>query len=194
MEIAGEGIPTYLWSLSVKEGQSPTDVGSERVAREDTNFSYRNAVVVQEGGEVVAMMLAYRLPQSSDAVDLDELPEVVRPLIELELLAPGSFYINALATLPEYRRQGLGFRLLATANDAATEAGCEESSLEVFEQNEGAVRLYERHGYRIIARRAAVPHDCHPYDGDIVLMTRRVVPDGHVNLVDARVQQESSEH
>jgi ribosomal protein S18 acetylase RimI-like enzyme len=45
-------------------------------------------------------------------------------------------------------------------------AGCEESSVEVFEQNEGAVRLYERHGFRIVARRPVVPQPCYPYGGD----------------------------
>lgn len=175
MEIAGEGIPTYLWSLSAKEGQQPIDVGTERARREDASFSYRNAVVVEQDSEVVAMVLAYRLPEAEEAVDLDELPELLRPLVELELLVPQTFYINALATLPEYRGQGLGSELLEVANRLALEASCDELSLEVFEQNEGAVRLYERYGYRIVARLPVVPHPCYPYDGDVVLMTRKVV-------------------
>ena len=54
-------------------------------------------------------------------------------------------------------------------------AGCEESSVEVFEQNEGAVRLYERHGFRIVARRPVVPQPCYPYGGDGVLVTRSAI-------------------
>jgi ribosomal protein S18 acetylase RimI-like enzyme len=176
MDIAGEGIPAYLWSLSAKEGQPPIDVGTERATREGTNFSYRNAVVAEQDGEVVGMVLAYRLPEAEETANLDELPELLRPLVELELLVPRTFYINALATLPEYRGQGLGSELLEVANRLALESGCDELSLEVFEQNEGAVRLYERHGYRISARRPVVPHPCYPYDGDVVLMTRKVVP------------------
>jgi ribosomal protein S18 acetylase RimI-like enzyme len=56
----------------------------------------------------------------------------------------------------------------------ASEAGCNKLSLEVFEQNEGAVRLYERHGYREIVRLPAVTHSIYSYDGDVVLMTRNV--------------------
>jgi ribosomal protein S18 acetylase RimI-like enzyme len=175
MELAGEGIPTYLWSLSAKDEQRPIDVGAERAAREDGNFSYRNAAVAEENGEVAALLLAYRLPEAEEIVDLDGLPELLRPLVEMELLVPGTFYVNALATLPEHRGRGLGSRLLDAANALAAEAGCDELSLEVFEQNEGAVRLYERHGYRIVARRPVVPHPCYPYDGDAVLMTRSVV-------------------
>jgi ribosomal protein S18 acetylase RimI-like enzyme len=172
MNIAGHGLPAYVWSLSADEGQEPIEVGTERAAREDGNFSYRNAVVAEEGGEVVAMVLAYRLPEAGEE-SLDELPEVLRPLLELELLAPGTFYVNGLATLPGYQGRGLGSKLLNVASALAAEAGCDELSMQVFEQNENAVRLYERHGYRTVARRPAVPHPSYPYGGDVLLMTRR---------------------
>jgi ribosomal protein S18 acetylase RimI-like enzyme len=175
MDIAGHGLPAYLWSLSAAEGQEPLNVGTVRAASESGNFSYRNAVVAEDSGEAVAMVLAYRLPE--EAVDLDETPELIRPLVELELLAPGTFYVNGLATLPGYRGRGLGSKLLEAARVMATEAGCDELSIEVFEQNEGAVRLYESHGYRTVARRPAVPHPSYPYDGDVLLMTRKVARD-----------------
>jgi ribosomal protein S18 acetylase RimI-like enzyme len=105
-------------------------------------------------------------------VNLNELPDLLRPLEELELKVPGTFYINALATYPEYRGLGLGTTLLEAAHALASEAGCEELSLEVFGQNEGAVRLYERYGYREIARLPTVPHPIYQYEGNIVLMTR----------------------
>ena len=47
-------------------------------------------------------------------------------------------------------------------------------NFDVFDENEGAVRLYERYGYREIARLPVVPHPIYPYDGDVVLMTRSV--------------------
>ena len=174
MDIAGHGLPAYAWSLSAREGQEPMDAGTERAAREDGNFSYRNAVVAEEDGEVVAMVLAYRLPDVGEDAVLDEVPEVLRPLLELELLAPGTFYVNGLATLPGYRGRGLASRLLEAARALAAEAGCDELSIQVFEQNEGALRLYERHGYRIVARRRAVPHPSYPYDGDVLMLTRKV--------------------
>jgi ribosomal protein S18 acetylase RimI-like enzyme len=174
MDIAGHGLPAYAWSLSAREGQEPIDAGTERAAREDGNFSYRNAVVAEEDGEVVAMVLVYRLPDVGEDGGLDEVPEVLRPLLELELLAPGTFYVNGLATLPGYRGRGLASRLLEAARALAAEAGCDELSIQVFEQNEGALRLYERHGYRIVARRRAVPHPSYPYDGDVLLLTRKV--------------------
>jgi ribosomal protein S18 acetylase RimI-like enzyme len=173
IEYAGDGIPGYLWSQSAKEGQPPIEVGIERVLREEANFSYRNAVVAEVDGRVAAMMLAYRLPEQSE-VNLEELPDLLRPLEELEQKVPGTFYVNALAAYPEYRGLGLGTKLLEAAHALASEAGCEELSLEVFDQNEDAVRLYERHGYREIARLPAAPHPIYQYEGHILLMTRSV--------------------
>ena len=174
-DLAGHGIPGYLWSQSAKEGQPSIEVGIERVLREDANFSYRNAVVAEVDGRVAALMLAYPLPEHSD-VNLDEVPDLVRPLEELEQRVPGTFYINIIATYPEYRGMGLGTKLLEAAPALASGAGCSELSLQVFEQNEGALRLYERHGYREIARLPAVPHPSYPYEGYIVLMTRSADP------------------
>jgi ribosomal protein S18 acetylase RimI-like enzyme len=173
-EFAGGGIPGYLWSQQAKEGQPPIEVGIERVTREDATFSYRNAVVAEVDERVAAMMLVYRLPEDQDDTDLDELPDLLRPFVELELRVPGSFYINALATYPEHRGRGLGTKLLEAAHTLASEAGCEILSLEVFGQNEAPLRLYERHGFQAVARLAVMPHPGYPYDGDVVLMTRKV--------------------
>lgn len=174
VDIAGDGVPSHLWSRSANSGQSPVEVGVERVSRENANFSYRNAMVAEVEGTVAAMMLAYRLPDEQDDVDPDELPDLIRPLVQLELEVPGSFYINALAAYPEYRGLGLGTRLLEAAHTLASEAACETLSLEVFERNEGAVRLYERHGYQEAARLPTVPHPSFSYEGDVVLMTQSV--------------------
>jgi len=172
---AGHGIPGYLWSRSAEGGQPRIEIGIERVLREDANFSYLNAVVAEVDGGVAALMLAYPLPEHSD-VNLDEVPDLVRPLEKLEQRVPGTFYINILATYPQYRGMGLGTKLLKAAHALASGAGCSELSLQVFEQNEDAVRLYERRGYREIARLPAVPHQSYPYEGYVVLMTRSVAP------------------
>ena len=49
-----------------------------------------------------------------------------------------------------------------------------ELSLIVFEQNAGAKRLYERHGFREVDRRPAVPHELIYYRGDALLMVAGV--------------------
>ncbi len=47
-------------------------------------------------------------------------------------------------------------------------------SLIVFEQNAGAVRLYEREGFRVVDRAAVVPHGLIQHTGDVLLMAMEV--------------------
>ena len=172
--IAGEGIPAYFWAQSAKQEQPIEAVGAARLLSEKDNFSYRNVHVAVIDDNVAAMILAYRLPDADNAEDLDELPEFIRPLVELEQCVPASFYINMIATYPQYRNMSIGTKLMSIVDRLASDAGCSISSIEVFDQNEGALRLYQRLGYKIIEKRQVVPHTCHLYDGHILLLTHHV--------------------
>jgi ribosomal protein S18 acetylase RimI-like enzyme len=172
--IAGEGIPAWFWKQSAAEAQDIEDVGAKKLLSESDNFSYRNAHVAEIDGKVAGMILGYRLPDEENAEDLDELPEFIRPMVELEQCVPSSFYINMLATFPQYRNMSIGTKLMGIVDRLASDADCSISSLEVFDQNEGALRLYQRLGYEIAEKRRVVPHECHPYDGELLLLTRHV--------------------
>ena len=173
--IAGEGIPAWFWKQSAAEAQNVEDAGAAKLLSETDNFSYRNVHVAVIDGKVAGMILAYRLPDVDDAEDLDELPEFIRPLVELEQCVPGSLYINMIATFPQYRNMSIGTKLMGIVDRLANDAACSISSLEVFEQNTGALRLYQRLGYEVADKRRVVPHECHPYDGELLLLTRKVV-------------------
>ena len=60
----------------------------------------------------------------------------------------GEGYVTNVAVLPEYRRNGIGERLVRAAVDGARARGCEFLSLEVRVGNETAIRLYEKLGFR----------------------------------------------
>ena len=122
VDIAGEGLPAYLWSTLKAPGQSILEVGRERAARETGGFSYRNAVVAEVDGEIAACLVGYRLDDPYELGNLNEIPELVRPLVLLEAKAPGSWYVNVLATFPEFRRQGLGAALLGCVTVTALES------------------------------------------------------------------------
>lgn len=170
--IAGEGIPEYFWSQSLEEGQDAVDVGALRAASETGNFSYRNASVAMVEDMVAGMVLAYRLPDEEQNPDLDAFPEFLRPVIELERCVPGSFYVNMLAVYPECRQRGLGTTLMATVDRLTVEAKCSVTSIQVFEENDGALRLYERLGYRTVDERPVVPHPCQVHGGRVFLMIK----------------------
>lgn len=58
-------------------------------------------------------------PEAPEAPDYDTLPAMFVPAQDLENLAPGTWYLNALATCPEFRGRGYGARLLALAERLA---------------------------------------------------------------------------
>jgi ribosomal protein S18 acetylase RimI-like enzyme len=178
VDIAGEGMPSFMWSQMREPGQSVFEVGRARAARETGAFSFRNAQVAEIGGDVAACLVDYRLDDPYDTGDLAKLPELVRPLVVLEAKAPGSWYVNVLAAFPEFRGQGIGARLLALAEERGRAQGATAASIIVASENEGAVRLYARTGYRETARAPVVEFpgcaQIRQLGGDWVLMVKPI--------------------
>jgi ribosomal protein S18 acetylase RimI-like enzyme len=153
VNFAGENLPLYLWTRMAEAGESAWDVGRRRAMRETGSFSYRNATVAEAGGRVVAALIGYPLPDRPEPIDYDQMPPMFVPLQELENLPPGTWYVNVLATYPDYRRQGYGTRLLAIAERLAAASRRSGLSIIVSDANAGARRLYERCGCSEVARR-----------------------------------------
>ena len=76
----------------------------------------------------------------------------IRMLLNLLLLADGTkgdeFVVDSLAVDPACRGRGVGTALLRKAEERARSIGKRMMSLGVIGENEGAIRLYERLGYR----------------------------------------------
>ena len=170
--MAGEGIPAYLWGRMAGAGEDVMGFGARRVAQDEGGFSYTNAHVAEWDGEIAGMLLGYRLPDPYEMGPIEEIPAVVRPLLGLEALVPGSWYVNAVATDVIYRGQGVGRDLMKKAEELAEASTAEALSLIVAEENVPARQLYERLGYQVHARRPIVPFPhCH-YTGDWILMKK----------------------
>ena len=80
-----------------------------------------------------------------DMVSLDD--PIHRPRRYLE--------VDELAVLPEYRRLGIGRRLMEEAERIAAARGIPTVELHVWEVNDQARAFYDRLGYRTIRRRLA---------------------------------------
>jgi ribosomal protein S18 acetylase RimI-like enzyme len=156
VNFAGEGLPLYLWAKMAEAGESAWDVGRRRALRATGSFSYRNSTVAETGGRVIAALIGYPLPDRPEAIDYGQMPPMFVPLQELENLAPATWYVNVLASYPEYRNRGYGSRLLAIAERLAAAAGSSGLSIIVSDANVGARRLYERCGCSEVARRPMV--------------------------------------
>ncbi len=160
VNMAGEGMPYYLWSLSAADGESGWDVGRQRAQRESGAYTYRNTVVRRvdgrDDGSVAAMLTGYPLGDEPDPDGWNDLPPMFVPLQELEDLVPGTWYVNILASYPEHRGKGYGRALLGIAEQLAALSLRRGLSIIVSDGNTGARRLYERSGYVEIAARPMV--------------------------------------
>jgi ribosomal protein S18 acetylase RimI-like enzyme len=159
VNMAGEGIPLYVWTRMAEPGQSPWDVGRERARRETGAFSYRNAIVREQDGEVVACLVGYPLEARTAPADDSEIPPMFVPMQQLEDMVPGTWYVNVLATYPEHRGRGYGRGLLEIAEAIAAGCGLHGMSIIVADSNVGARRLYERQGYHERDSRPMVKED-----------------------------------
>lgn len=171
VNMAGEGLPFYLWSQLASEGQSAWEVGQERAKRESGGFSYRNTIVRVESGHVIAALIGYPLDDHPEPVDYSSLAPMFSPLQELEDMAPGTWYVNVLATYPEYRGKGIGTELLSIAEAIARDTGKLGLSIIVADTNLAARRLYENAGYREIASRPLIKEQFkHPGEHWVLLV------------------------
>jgi ribosomal protein S18 acetylase RimI-like enzyme len=157
VNMAGEGLPLYLWAQMAQEGEDPWSVGRARARREEGSFSYRNASIIERDGAVAACLIGYPLADEPETVDEANMPAMFVPLQQLENLAPGTWYVNVLASYPQHRKQGLGAALLQHAETLAAMTSAKRGmSVIVADNNIGARRLYERMGYRQLADRPMV--------------------------------------
>ena len=158
VDFAGEGLASHIWARNAQPGETVAAIGRRRALREEGAFSYRNAVVADEGAGAVAALIGYALGDAPEAIGPD-FPPMFVPLQELENMACGTWYINVLAAYPEHRGKGYGSRMIDIAQRLSEETGRKGLSLIVPDANEGARRLYARAGFREVAARAMVKED-----------------------------------
>ena len=168
MQIAADGMADYTWSTLAEPGDDLLDVGEQRLARIGAPMSFENATFAELDG----MMLGFAVPDGDVPVAGPDADPVLAPLMELE--QPNSFYICALAVLEKRRGIGIGSVLLRAAERMAASQGFDTMSLIVFEQNVGALKLYQRAGYEEVARRPLIPHPLLRFTGDALLVAKKL--------------------
>ena len=168
--ISSDGVADYIWTKLAQPGENLLDVGQRRYEKENSLFSYQNCTLAILDKTIVGMLVAF--PIVVDETAEPEEDPVLAPYSKLE--ENNSYYICGVALFPEYRNRGIGSRLMNLAEIHSVTKGFTKLSLIVFEENIGAKRLYERLGYREIAREPIFPHPLIHYSGDAILMVKQV--------------------
>jgi ribosomal protein S18 acetylase RimI-like enzyme len=167
---ASEGFSFHFWKLLAGPDRDPWEVGRERVSSETVGVSYRNALIAEQAGTTIGVLIGYPLGEGSDHDDAAS--ALLVPLHELMSLAPNTWYVHVLAAYPEHRGGGLGTALLREADQRAAATGTRGLSLVTSDTNTGARRLYERYGFREAARRRMVKNGWQHPGTDWVLLTK----------------------
>lgn len=167
VDLASHGLARTFWAAAAEPGEDLLAVGARRARRDEGAFSWRNAMVAAFGGTVAGGLVAYRIGPVPEPVE--EAPPIVQPLVALENAAPGTWYVNVLATLPGFRRLGVARALL---EQAAVDAGGTTLSLVVADDNREARALYDAFGFVEAARRPVVRDGWETASRDWVLMLR----------------------
>tara|TARA_Y100001960_G_C14494701_1_gene738495 strand:- start:194 stop:793 length:600 start_codon:yes stop_codon:yes gene_type:complete len=143
-------------------------------SRPDGTTAIKHCLVAEDDGNVLGSIHAFPMDDMGDGPPDLLVSEDRYGLFEpfMKMHADGSYYIMAVSVYPDAQGHGTGSRLIAEAEDAARAKGFKQMSLNVFAENEGAVRLYRSLGYVECAREPAVPHDKIRYGGDVLLMVR----------------------
>ncbi len=121
-------------------------------------YTYRNCVVAEDAGRIVGKLHSYAWDDTAAVMPPDpNIPdERVAVIDAMAPPTPPSWHIEAMAVLPEYQGRGLGRRFIDIAKSQARAKNFDLLSLHVFENNKGAIRLYDHCGFRVVDR-APIP-------------------------------------
>jgi ribosomal protein S18 acetylase RimI-like enzyme len=131
-------------------------------------FGHENIhVVSQEDGTVLGILVSFCGRETSLWADFkaffkilnfnDFLRLMVKGTAINELLTskvgPDDYYLSNIAVDPLHRGQGVGTYILKNAFKLAEDKGCRRVILDVTFENVGALRLYERFGFRVYGKK-----------------------------------------
>lgn len=145
-------------------GEHYLDVLTDVAQADDTQYSWRFAIVAETEGRAVGAVVGY------DGARLYQLREGTlqvisartgrTPHIDDETEA-GEYYLDSVAVLPEYRGLGVGSALVDAFCERAFAEGAERVGLIVEEENPTAENLYLRQGFECVGERLFFGHKMH---------------------------------
>ena len=175
LDAAGRRIPSYFWSLYAAEGQSFFEFGVENIRTNDEGKSFhKNWKIAELDNKLLGAFFGFRVANPYPEINYDEEPEWWIPFLELEKIAAGSWLLQAISVLPEFRGQGHANALLARAEEEAKASGAKKITLQVEEINQIAFKTYTSNGYAELARRELIPFPFSQDTGDIILMGKNL--------------------
>ena len=142
----------WRYDERVRGTYDPLEVGRLDMLDETSEMNWRNASMAESDGEIVGMLLGYAEPDEMGPFP-GNLPGFLVPIVELEWLTAGHWFISMLGVHVPWRSHGVGSKLLALAEQKRVETQRRGLALIVEDHNVAARALYERMGFAVTASR-----------------------------------------
>ncbi len=152
-----EGIGFEIFENETEQNKDIAESIAPLAAREGTLYSYRNTRIAEVTGEVAGAFISYpgeyyhewrketfRNHPYFKNMDMDTMPDEA---------GPGEYYLDTLAVLPKFRRNGIGSGLM---KERIAQVQQEHPDLRITllvdPENLNGQRIYSRLGFQIIDR------------------------------------------
>lgn len=172
INIASDGTLEYLFRDLIPD-LTPVQIIANNLAADNYPHSYKSAIVAEFDRKIVGMSLSY-------PVDFHKItPEMTNffPVERLEHFQDfynnkieNSWFIDALCVARNYRKKGIGSKLIFLTKKKARENGYNILSLIVFADNINALKMYEKYGFKIVKRIDLKPDRLIPHQDGCFLM------------------------
>jgi ribosomal protein S18 acetylase RimI-like enzyme len=175
IDIASRGLLVWVWTQMTVQGQSALEVGRNRIRdREDLPSHFSKWTILENSADVIGGVAGYSIPTRYNPGDIAGLPSLYAPMLELEALAAGTWYLMALAVFPEFRRKGHATAMLEFAERKARGEEFSRMTIMVNSSNIDALRLYHRREFHEIATRPYIPFPGSRDSGEWILLEKQL--------------------
>lgn len=172
--VAGGGV--YEFQLDGLFGDAAlADVLASGICGAAGNFSHRHMIVAEDPAAGAAVGMAHGYPvEWTRTLDRSFIPaDRLAHLAPFEALQDwDSYFVSALAVIPDWRRRGVALALLEALADKARAGGFPRLSLHVWADNAPALAFYAKAGFVEAGRADVAPHPLLPHSGGSVLLLR----------------------
>ncbi len=148
----------------VESGWTSEKLISTLFACSSGRFSYQVGTMIEVDNSAIGLLMSY---PASKMIVLDlitgrnllsilgiramiHFTKRMSPMMNVHEVERGEYYISNVSVLPDFQGNGYGTRLLTFAEGQARKSNLKKCSLIVDEHNDGAIRLYQRLGYKIV--------------------------------------------
>ena len=97
LDVAGRGLPAYLWSIEAKQGQSAYEYGREKIRSDENRRSYhKNWYVAEKNGILVGAFFGFIVETPYPEIDYNDIPKYLHDgVIDIAIIGENTLYEKA---------------------------------------------------------------------------------------------------